>query len=243
MTYSFTSEAIKLRKKQFIIFASIIFFYIFVVLPFHYISLRGMRAPSEALVLKGTCFLIFLIVVLIYSLKRIIRDSRSYQLELIEDEIHFINERLTRKIPFASVKRVTVYENPTKIFLRTNKDLFVIYGFERMDEILKSIEIKVNPIILKKKTRIIDEGKSSSLIMVGIGFGVLFRLPFLIPQFSPDVVRGLILLLAFGAGIRFTFFVPINTRRDSPKIIGLVFFAFGMFYLLGTILKLINGKF
>jgi len=241
MTYSFTQVATDLRKKQLVVTMSVFSIYLVFILGFRYLSIWGYCFPPHALMLRFLCVLIFLIFVLIYSLRKVLKELRLLQLEITPEEIIFSNVRGIRKLSFSSIEWISVYEYPVKIFLKAKNNIYVIYGYEKMDEIFKAIEIKVDPGIIKRKTRIIDDGNIWSLFWVCMGFGAVFSIPFFIPAISLGIMWFYDSFIAIGAGIYFAYYAPINMRRESPKAIGWVFIGFGLIFLFIAIQKMFNG--
>lgn len=189
------------------------------------------------------CFSIFGIIglLLFFQAKTVLKRIQSYHLEITQDTLIFITNWPPVAIPLASIERVNLYEQPAKIILKANKNLYVICGYEKMDEIIETVHAKVDPAIIKKKVRLLNWDRSATIWINGIVIWVLSLVFAKLILLYPEIARRLLFLLPFCAGICFLL-GPVNMRGKTSKVSGWFFIVVGFLLFIVSILRILGGK-
>jgi hypothetical protein len=242
MIFKFTEEAIRVRKSKIVMLLCLLYAYIFGSFYIRFYPNFFLLVTEHFLGL-WKCFAIFAIIglFLFFQGKTVLKRMRSYHLELTQDTLTFITNFPPVTIPLASIKRVNLYEQPAKIILKANKNLYVICGYEKMDEIIEAIKTKVEPAIIKKKARLLNWDRSSTIWINGLVIWVLSLVFMKLILLYPEMARRLLFLWPLCAGICFLL-IPVNMRGKSSKVKGWLFIAVGLLLFIVSILKILAGK-
>ncbi len=197
------------------------------------VAMIKMAARGESIVpyaISIPTTLVLMGVTMFFTARKQARRFQGTSLTLDHQSIQIKDIDGVKTIPYSSITKLTLSENPSSLGIISNKKKYVLFGYEKMEEINLAVAQKVDPAITKKIVRKLNVNNPAVFFLFSIGGLALFVLTsFVIVRVGLGKASDSIWSL--GAGTYFSFFAPETSPKYLKKL-GWAMLALGIIQLI-----------
>ena len=178
--------------------------------------------------------LVMMGVIFFVTARKQARRFQDASLALDQRSIRLEDKDGVKTIPFSSITKLTLFENPPSLAIVSDNKKYILYGYEKMEEINLAVAQKVDPAKTKKITRKLNVNNPSVILLLSFGGIALFALiSFVTVRLGLGKVADS--FWSLGAGTYISFFAPETLPRYVKKL-GWVLLACGILQLVLNLL-------